>query len=149
MDIQIKYLSEKLGNEIKKPYYATEGSAGMDLSACIDTPLVIKKGETVIVPTGIAISLPKNQYTGLVFARSGLGMKYGITMANGVGVIDSDYTGEIKCGLINLGANDYTVNPGDRIAQLVIMPVAKVNLVEVDKLTKTDRGTGGFGSTGN
>lgn len=146
--VKIKYVSPKIGQEIKPPFYATGGSAGMDLSACIDEPITLEPGEKTIVPTGIAIQLPSNEYVALVFARSGLGIKHGITMANGVGVIDSDYTGEIMCGLINLSQSAYTLFPGDRIAQMVFMPVAVATLVPVDELEATERGAGGLGSTG-
>ncbi len=149
MKVKIKYLSPKIGNEITPPAYATGGSAGMDLSACVDEPITLNPGEKAIVKTGIAIQLPSSSYVALVFARSGLGIKHGITMSNGVGVIDSDYTGEIMCGLINLGMNKYTINPGDRIAQILIMPVAIAELIEVDELDSTDRGSNGLGSTGN
>ncbi|MDK2800729.1 MAG: dUTP pyrophosphatase [Clostridiales bacterium] len=148
IDVKIKYVSSKIGQEITPPFYATSGSAGMDLSACIHQPVVLKPGEKTIIPTGIAIQLPSNQYVALIFARSGLGIKHGITMSNGVGVIDSDYTGEIMCGLINLGSKSYTIQPGDRIAQMVFMPVAVASLTLVDELIDTERGIGGLGSTG-
>ncbi|MBC7765472.1 MAG: dUTP diphosphatase [Hyphomonadaceae bacterium] len=142
--VKIKYLSP----HVKPPQYATQGSAGVDLTACIDTPITLNPQQKVIIPTGIAIGLPSNETVGLVFARSGLGIKHGITMSNGVGVIDSDYTGEICCGLINLGDQPYTITPNDRIAQLLIMPVYVANFVQVEQLDETERGTGGFGSTG-
>ena len=149
IEVKIKYVSSKIGREIAPPFYATGGSAGMDLSACIEGPVTLKPGEKVVIPTGIAIQLPSNESVALIFARSGLGIKRGITMSNGVGVIDSDYTGEIMCGLINLGDEDYTVQPGDRIAQMVFMPIAIASLVPVTELQSTERGTGGLGSTGN
>lgn len=135
-------------DDVKAPFYATPGSAGMDLSAHIGEELLLKKGQMVVVPTGIAISLPSSEYVAYVYARSGLGIKHGICLSNGVGVIDSDYTGEIKVGLINLGPSDYTIKPGERIAQMVFAPVARANFVRVSKLDKTQRGDGGFGSTG-
>lgn len=142
-NVKIKFLSDK----IKKPEYATDGSAGMDLSASIKSPMLIRPKERTLIPAGIALQIPKG-YAGFVFARSGMAVRQGLTLCNGVGVIDSDYTGEIKIGVVNLSDKEYTVNPGDRIAQLVIMPVAAVNLVEVDELDRTSRGGGGFGSTG-
>jgi len=148
IEVKIKYVSPKIGREIKPPFYATSGSAGVDLSACIEEPVILKPGEKTIIPTGIAIQLPSNDYVALVFARSGLGIKHGITMSNGVGVIDSDYTGEIMCGLINLGKNEYTIKPGDRIAQMLIMPVVTASFTVVDQLEPTERGIGGLGSTG-
>ncbi|MGE4282706.1 MAG: dUTP diphosphatase [Clostridia bacterium] len=148
INVKIKYLSSKIGAQIKPPYYATSGSAGMDLSACIDEPVTLKSGEKTIIPTGIAVQMPSNEYVALVFARSGLGIRHGITMSNGVGVIDSDYAGEIKCGLANLGSESYTIQPGDRIAQMVFMPVAIASLTVVDELEATERGIGGIGSTG-
>ena len=148
MELKIKYIPNSKGEKVGQPFYATQGSAGMDLSACIDEPVTIKKGEIKIIPTGIAISLPSNEYVAYVYARSGLACKKGITLANCVGVIDSDYRGEIKCALINLGSEDFTVNFGDRIAQLVIASVAIADIVECEDLDETTRGSGGFGSTG-
>lgn len=148
IDVKIKYVSPKIGKLINPPQYATSGSAGMDLAACIDRPITIKPGERVKIPTGIAIQLPSNQYVALIFARSGLGIKHGITMSNGVGVIDSDYRGEIICGLINLGEHEYVINPGDRMAQMVFMPVIMASFIPVEELDETERGAGGLGSTG-
>lgn len=130
------------------PYYASEAAAGLDLSAAITEPLVIHRGERHRIPTGIAIALPSRNWVGLLFARSGLAYRSGLALANGVGVIDADYRGEIMCAVINLGEEPVTVNPGDRIAQLVFMPVAAAKLVEVEQLDETERGAGGFGSTG-
>lgn len=148
MELKIKYLSEKIGNEIPAPYYATSGSAGIDLPACIDEPLKLKPQERIAVPTGIAIGLPSSEYVGMVFARSSLGLKKGITLPNAVGVIDSDYRGEIMVALTNISQEEYTINPGERIAQLVIMPVKVASLTVVEELPQTERGVGGFGSTG-
>ena len=148
MKLDVKFVPTENGKTVSSPFYATTGSAGMDLSACIDEPMVIKKGEIGFVPTGIAISLPSNEYVAYVYARSGLACKKGITLANGVGVIDSDYRGEIKCALLNLGNEDFTVNFGDRIAQLVIAPVCIAEINITDSLDETTRGVGGFGSTG-
>jgi len=131
---------QKLHEQAKIPQRSTEGSAGMDLCARIDEP--------VTVPTGIAMGLPGPETVGLVFARSGLAVKHGLTLSNGVGVIDSDYTGEIKVGLVNLSDKAYTIEPGERIAQLVIMPVLLPQIELAEALEETARGAGGFGSTG-
>ena len=120
----------------------------MDLCACIDQPVTLAAGARRLIPTGLAIALPSADYVALVFARSGLGIKQGVCLANGVGVIDSDYRGEIGVGLVNLGDSPYTVRPGDRIAQLVILPFLAAEFAEADALDETDRGAGGFGSTG-
>lgn len=148
MELKIKPLSPKIGREIPAPYYATPGSAAMDLHACIDQAVVVPAGGRAVIPTGLAIALPSADYVALVYARSGLGIKHGIAPANCVGVIDSDYRGEIKVGLQNSGSEDYTVQPGDRIAQLMIAPVLQARLTLVDELDDTQRGAGGFGSTG-
>lgn len=130
------------------PKRATAGSAGLDLCACIDEPLTVKAGERAVIPSGIAIALESNEVVVLVFARSGLAIKHGISLSNSVGVIDSDYRGEICVGIINTSREDYTVNPGERIAQLVLTPVIPAEPVEVESLDETERGAGGFGSTG-
>ena len=131
------------------PTRATSGSAGYDLHACIDKDITIKKGELIRVPCGIAIELPSSEYAAFIFARSGLGMKYGISLSNGVGVIDSDYRGEIQVGLCRTSDGDpYTIKNGDRIAQMIIMPVSNVNFKLVENLGESERGSGGFGSTG-
>lgn len=148
MELKIKALSPKIGADIPLPRFATAGAACMDLYACIDQPVTLAAGERRLIPTGIAIALPSAEYVALVFARSGLGIKHGIALSNGVGVIDSDYRGEIRVGLTNLSDTPYTVQPGDRIAQLAVMPVVQAELERVDSLDDTGRGTGGFGSTG-
>lgn len=130
------------------PKRATEGSAGLDLCACIDAPLTLNGGDTALIPTGLAIELPSSQYGAFVFARSGLSIKHGIGLLNAVGVIDSDYRGEIKVGVINQVKEPYTIEPGERIAQLVIMPVATLPVEEAKTLGESERGAGGFGSTG-
>ncbi|HHV51012.1 MAG TPA: dUTP diphosphatase [Candidatus Avimonas sp.] len=144
----MKLLIKRLDPRAEIPARATAGSAGLDLRALLDNPITIPPGGRVTVPTGIAIGLPDNNYVGLVYARSGLAVKHGIALSNGVGVIDSDYTGEIKIGLVNLSDTKYTINPGERIAQLVISPVIPAQPVEVEELDSTERGSGGFGSTG-
>lgn len=129
------------------PQYKTEGSSGMDLIANIEEALVLKPLERVLIPTGLFISLPAG-YEAQIRARSGLSYKHGITMANGVGTIDSDYRGEISVILVNLSNQDYTISPGDRIAQMVIAQYVQASFVEVDELDDTKRSTGGFGHTG-
>ncbi|MDD4699045.1 MAG: dUTP diphosphatase [Oscillospiraceae bacterium] len=130
------------------PKRATVGSAGFDLYSSLESPVEIAPGERVLIPTGIAIELPDNNYVAYIYARSGLAIKNGITLSNCVGVIDSDYRGEIKVGLINLSDKAYTINSADRIAQMVISPVIIPELVVSDDLNDTDRSGGGFGSTG-
>ncbi|MDR0914336.1 MAG: dUTP diphosphatase [Oscillospiraceae bacterium] len=139
---------KKLNKNAKIPVRATNGSAGLDLAACIDAPIVINPGDLAVVPTGLAIELPTPELAAFVYARSGLGVKHGICLSNGVGVIDSDYRGEIKVGLCNVSAASYTVNPGDRIAQLVVAPVLLPQIEEVAELNDTQRSGGGFGSSG-
>ena len=148
MKLQWKAVSPKIGREIPAPYYASRGAAAMDLHACLDEAVTIPAGGRALIPTGIAIALPSPDYVALIFARSGLGIKFGIAPSNCVGVIDSDYRGEIKVGLHNSGDADYTVQPGDRIAQMAILPVVQAVLEQADELDETERGTGGFGSTG-
>lgn len=147
---QIKNLLNycKVSPEAKTPFRASAGAAGMDLCACISEDIILEPGRRALVPTGIAISLLSSEYAAFIFARSGLGIKHGITLSNGVGVIDSDYRGELKVGLCNLGQEPYTVKNGERIAQLVVMKVETPDLNEVETLDSTERGSGGFGSTG-
>ena len=148
MELKIKALSPKIGWEIPAPFYATPGSAAMDLHACVDEAVTIPAGGRAVIPTGLAIALPSADYVALVFARSGLGIKHGVAPANCVGVIDSDYRGEVMVGLQNSGKEDYTISPGDRIAQLMITPVVQAQVRLVAELDETERGAGGFGSTG-
>ena len=148
MELKVKALSPKIGHEIPAPFYASAGAAAMDLHACLDAPLAIPAGQRRSVPTGIAIALPSADYVALVYARSGLGIKHGIAPANCVGVIDSDYRGEVKVALQNHGDQPYTVHCGDRIAQMAVMPVFQPELEWTDELPDTQRGAGGFGSTG-
>lgn len=143
MNVKIK----KLSKNARTPAYATKGSAALDLCAAIDEPLNLRHGEIALVPTGIAIEPDRSDCVSIVAARSGLSIKHGISLANGIGVIDSDYRGEIKVGLINHG-EDYTLEPGERIAQLMFMNVITATLTEVSELSETERGEGGFGSTG-
>ncbi len=144
MELKIK----KVRENAKLPTRATEGSAGMDLYACISEPITLKKGDTAIIPTGIAIGLDNKNLCAFVYARSGLAIKHGIGLLNSVGVIDSDYRGEICVGVIKQTDEPYTIQPFERIAQMVIQPVELPEIVEVDELDNTNRGAGGFGSTG-
>ncbi|NLG52664.1 MAG: dUTP diphosphatase [Clostridiales bacterium] len=148
MTIKIKPLSDMIGNEIPLPEYATPGSAGMDLRACIENPIEIPPGAIAVIPTGISIALPSPEHVAYVFARSGLAIKHGIALANGVGVIDSDYRGEIRVGVINQSDTPSTVTRGERIAQLVVMCVCRPDLQVCPEIDETERGEGGFGSTG-
>ncbi len=139
---------KKVRDNAKVPQRATGGSAGLDLCACIDAPITLNGGETALIPTGVAIALPSAEYGAFIFPRSGIAIKHGIGLLNSVGVIDSDYRGEIMVGVINQISESYTIEPGERIAQMVIMPVSTMPVVEVDELDETSRGAGGFGSTG-
>ena len=132
----------------KTPFYATPGAAAADLCAVLDAPLTLPPMGRAMVPTGLAIQLPGPEYVALVCARSGLAVKHGLALSNGLGVIDSDYRGEIQVGLVNLGSETYTLQPGERLAQLMILPVAQAAFVQADTLDETGRGAGGFGSTG-
>ena len=139
---------KKLKENAKVPSRGTQGSAGFDLCACIDEPITLNGGDTALIPTGIAIALPSADYGAFVFPRSGIAVKHGIGLLNSVGVIDSDYRGEIMVGVINQKRESFTIEPGERIAQMVIMPVSMMPVEEVEELDETDRGAGGFGSTG-
>lgn len=147
MKLKIKPLSPMIGREIPLPYYATDGAAALDLHACIDRPAVIPGGGQLVLPTGLAVAILEN-HVGIVAIRSSMGIKNGVTLSNGVGVIDSDYRGPIQVGLRNLNKEPYTVRPGDRIAQLLIVPVTRQEVEVVDELPETRRGEGGLGSTG-
>ena len=148
MELKIKALSEKIGREIPLPHFATGGAACMDLCACMDESITLNAGERHLVPTGIAIALPSAEYVALVFARSGLGIKQGVCLSNGVGVIDSDYRGEINVVLHNHGSAPQTIENGERVAQLLITPVLQPAYEIAETLTDTARNAGGFGSTG-
>ena len=144
--ITVKY--KVLDARAKVPAYATPGAAAADLCAVLDAPLTVAPMQRVLVPTGLAIELPGAYCVALVYARSGLSIKHGLCMANGVGVVDSDYRGEICVGLCNVGGEPYTIEPNERIVQMVLMPVLNLPLEETDDLGETERGAGGFGSTG-
>lgn len=139
---------KRVRENAKMPTRGTSGAAGYDLYACLDAPVTIEPRSLHRIPVGFAIALPDQNTVGLIFARSGLGVKHGIAPANAVGVIDSDYRGELVVGLCNTGSEPYVLEPGERFAQLVIMPVYRAVLTETDDLGETERGTGGFGSTG-
>ena len=145
---QMKLFVKRLDPRAVLPAYQTPGAAAMDLAAVLDEPVTVAPRQLVSIPTGLAIALPDAGWVALVFARSGLGIKHGIALSNGVGVIDSDYRGEIRVGLTNLSDAPYTIQPGDRIAQLMITPVARCAVLELEELPPTARGEGGFGSTG-
>ncbi len=140
-------LIKKLSEDVELPKYETSGSSGMDLAANIDQQIKIEPGKTAIIPTGISLSIPKN-FEIQIRPRSGLAVKNQVTVLNTPGTIDADYRGEIKVILINLGDNTYIVEKGTRIAQMVLCPIIKTKLKEVENLDLTDRGSGGFGSTG-
>ncbi len=147
-NIQVKILNSKLGNEIPLPHYATAGSAGLDLRACIDSPLEIRPGETHLIPTGMAVYIANKALAGVILPRSGLGHKHGIVLGNLVGLIDSDYQGELMISCWNRGQSIFTMSVGERIAQLVIVPVVQAVFEQVQMFHSTDRGVGGFGHTG-
>ena len=138
----------KLTRGATLPNYATSGSAAVDLCAMIDEPYTLMPGERHLFPTGVSISPETSGVVAIVAGRSGLGIKHGVTLSNGIGVIDSDYRGEVHAGLINRSDVPYTVNPGDRIAQLFFVPVYAASFAVCDELDETERGAGGFGSTG-
>ena len=148
MKVQVKVLDARLGQEWPMPTYATQGSAGLDLRACVTEPTVIEPGQTVLVKTGLAIYIQDTGFAGMILPRSGLGHKHGIVLGNLVGLIDSDYQGEIKVSLWNRSDTAFEINPLDRIAQLVVFPVLQVSMNIVDAFTESSRAEGGFGSTG-
>lgn len=148
MNVDIKIVNPKIGQDIPLPTYATEGSAGLDLRACLDQALTLAPGKTELVPTGIAIHLADPGYAAMILPRSGLGHKHGIVLGNLVGLIDSDYQGELFVSTWNRGSTPFTLEPGERLAQLVIVPVVQAQFNVVDDFTATERGSGGFGSSG-
>ena len=139
---------KKIRENAVVPKYATSGAAGMDLYACIEEPVTLAPGKLLMIPTGIAIELPSKDLAAFIHARSGLGVKHGICLSNGVGVVDSDYRGEVCVGLCNVSDRAYTIEPFERVAQMVIAPVAVMEIEEAEELSDTARGEGGFGSTG-
>ena len=146
--LQVRILDPRLGHDFPLPDYATPGSAGIDLRACLDAPLEIAPGEVALIPTGLAIHLEDPGLAAMLLPRSGLGHKHGIVLGNLVGLVDSDYQGEIRVSCWNRGSQAYQVSVGERIAQMVIVPIVQVDLQIVSAFTDSGRGEGGFGSTG-
>jgi dUTP pyrophosphatase len=146
--IQLKVLDQRIGNEIPLPAHATEGSAGMDLRACIDETITLNPGETELIPTGIAIHIDDPGLAATILPRSGLGHKHGIVLGNLVGLIDSDYQGQLFVSCWNRGTDSFIIEKGDRIAQLVFVPVVQADFEVVDEFVESDRGAGGFGHSG-
>jgi len=147
--LQVKVLDPRIGRDFPLPQYATPGSAGLDLRACLAAPLVLEPGATHLIPTGIAIHLEDPGLAAVLLPRSGLGHKHGIVLGNLVGLIDSDYQGQLMVSCWNRGANEFVVQPGERIAQMVIVPVVQVRLEVVEDFSASGRGAGGFGHTGS
>jgi dUTP pyrophosphatase len=146
--VQLRILDPRIGREYPLPQYATEGSAGVDLRAMLEAAVELKPGDTLLVPSGIAVYLADPHYAAIVLPRSGLGHKHGIVLGNLVGLIDSDYQGQLFVSVWNRGQTTFTINPGERIAQLVVVPVAQVQFEVVEEFVATQRGEGGFGSSG-
>ncbi|MCH7822969.1 MAG: dUTP diphosphatase [Proteobacteria bacterium] len=146
--IELKILDARLGDSIPLPHYATAGSAGLDMRACIDTVVTVKPGDTVLMPTGIAIHIGDASLAAVLLPRSGLGHKHGLVLGNLTGLIDSDYQGQVYISCWNRGSKSYDVQPGERIAQMVFIPVEQVNFRIVDEFDDSDRGAGGFGHSG-
>ncbi len=146
--IELKILDPRVGQEFPLPSYATTGSAGMDLRVCLDEPLTLNPGQCELLPTGLAIHIKDPNLAATILPRSGLGHKHGLVLGNLVGLIDSDYQGELKISLWNRSNTPYTIEPGERVAQLVIMPVVQAQFSVVNDFDETERGTGGFGHSG-
>ncbi len=146
--IQIKALDPRLGNEIPLPHYATDGSAGLDLRACLDAPLTLEPGQAELIPTGLAIHIADPGLAAVILPRSGLGHRHGLVLGNLVGLIDSDYQGQIQISCWNRGQTPYTIAVGERVAQLVFVPIIQVQWEVVDEFHASERGEGGFGHTG-
>ena len=146
--VQLKILDPRLGKEIPLPEYATEGSAGMDLRACLDAAITLAPGDTQLVPTGIAIHIGDPQLAAMLLPRSGLGHKHGIVLGNLTGLIDSDYQGQLFVSVWNRGKADFIIEPGERIAQMILVPVVQVRFEQVDDFEASRRGAGGFGHSG-
>jgi len=146
--VQLKILDKRIGEEIALPDYATSGSAGLDLRACIDQDVVLEPRQTELIPTGLAIHIDDPSLAAVLLPRSGLGHKHGIVLGNLVGLIDSDYQGQLFVSCWNRGQDAFTIKVGERIAQMVFVPVVQVAFEQVDEFTQTERGTGGFGHTG-
>jgi len=146
--LQVKIVNEKMGKQWPLPQYATQGSAGLDLRACTDQALTLQPGETKLIPTGLAIYVADPNFAAMILPRSGLGHKHGIVLGNLVGLIDSDYQGELMVSCWNRGHTGFTIEPGERIAQLIIVPVVQAEFEIVNEFHATERGAGGFGHTG-
>ena len=146
--IQLKILDSRLGAEFPLPHYATDGSAGMDIRACLDEPLELAPGDTHLIPTGLAIHVDDTGLAAVLLPRSGLGHKHGVVLGNLVGLIDSDYQGQVFVSCWNRGGKTFIVKPGERIAQMVIVPVVRAEFEIVEDFVASDRGAGGFGHTG-
>ena len=146
--LQVRILDPRIGRDYPLPQYATQGSAGVDLRACIDAPLTLAPGDTQLIASGIAIHLDDPSYAAIVLPRSGLGHKHGIVLGNLVGLIDSDYQGQVFVSCWNRGQTTFTIQPGERIAQLVVVPVLQVEFEVVNEFAASQRGAGGFGSSG-
>jgi dUTP pyrophosphatase len=146
--LQVKILDKRIGDSIPMPTYATTGSAGLDLRACVEAPLTLEPGQTELIPTGMSIFIEDPSLCAMILPRSGLGHKHGIVLGNLVGLIDSDYQGQLFVSCWNRGQTPFTVEPGERIAQLVLVPVVQADFEFVEEFTETDRGEGGFGSSG-
>jgi dUTP pyrophosphatase len=146
--IQLKILDSRLGDTIELPNYATEGSAGLDLRACLDEAITLQPGETTLIPTGLAIHIDDPSLAAVLLPRSGLGHKHGIVLGNLVGLIDSDYQGQVFVSCWNRGQQAFEINIGERIAQMVFVPVVQVGFEQVEEFSTSERGTGGFGHTG-
>lgn len=148
LNVDFKVLDARLGDEFPLPSYATEGSAGLDLRAMLESDIVIKAGETAFVKTGIAVYLKDPRYAAMILPRSGLGVKHGIVLGNLVGLIDADYQGELMVSLWNRSKEDFTLKVGERMAQMIIVPVMQANFTQVEEFEASERGEGGFGHTG-
>ena len=148
MKVQVKVIDSRLGKEWPMPSYATAGSAGLDLRACVEQATVIEAGQTILVKTGLAIYVEDPQFAGLILPRSGLGHKHGIILGNLVGLIDSDYQGELMVSVWNRSQTAFTLEPGERLAQYVLVPVLQAEFEQVEEFVATERGAGGFGHTG-
>ena len=148
MKVQVKVLDPRLGTEWEMPNYATKGSAGLDLRACVEGSIEIQPGETVLVKTGLSIYIQDPNFAGLILPRSGLGHKHGIVLGNLVGLIDSDYQGELMVSVWNRSQTAFTLNAGERLAQYVLVPVVQAQFEQVEEFMATERGAGGFGHTG-
>ena len=146
--IQLKILDSRIGNEFDIPDYATDGSAGMDLRACVDQTTTIEPGQTILIPTGLSIYVADPSLAAVLLPRSGLGHKHGIVLGNLTGLIDSDYQGPLMVSLWNRGSTEFSVEPGDRIAQMVFVPIVQAKFEIVDEFTQSERAEGGFGHTG-